>query len=125
MGSSGGSTNYRQPNIPTPPNVAGYGGSVPFTPNFVNFLGDTNIPSTGLTPDMLEQIDSGAYRQPGPPMPSSGGGEGDRGLLAQILAQLQGMQQPRRYGTGQQRQIGGGGRNAGYGSSGRGGNYGT
>lgn len=92
MGSSGGSSNYKQPTIPTPPNVAGYGSSVPFTPNFVNFLGDPSVPSTGLTPAMLQQIDSGAYAKPvTPPAPAD-----DRNLLAQILAQMQKPQQPQR-----------------------------
>lgn len=74
MGSSGGSSDYAPPTIPTPPNVAPYGSSVPFKPNFISFLGDTNVPSTGLTPDMLAAIDQ-MYQdrpsigvQPPPPM---------------------------------------------------------
>ena len=69
MASSGGSTNYRQPSIPAPPAgmVAGPGQTAPFQPSYVNFLGDTNVPSTGLTPSMLQQIDSGAYAKPAAP----------------------------------------------------------
>lgn len=63
MGSSG-STNFRQPTTPTPPNTVPYGQASGFTPNYVNFLGDPSVPSTGLTPAMLQQIDSGAYAKP-------------------------------------------------------------
>jgi hypothetical protein len=63
MGSSG-STNFRQPTTPTPPNTVPYGQTSSFTPSYVNFLGDPSVPSTGLTPQMLQQIDSGAYAKP-------------------------------------------------------------
>lgn len=88
MGSSG-STNYKQPTIPRPPNVAEPGSSVPFQPNFINFLGDTNQPSTGLTPGMLQQIDSMSYAPP--PPPAGGGMSGDRNMLAEIMAKLDAM----------------------------------
>lgn len=64
MGSSGGSSNYEQPAVPTPPNVAPYGSSVPFKPSFINFLGDPSTPSTGLTPDMLAAIDQMYQNRP-------------------------------------------------------------
>lgn len=93
MGSSGGNGDYRQPSIPTPPNVAEYGTSVPFEPSYMNFLGDTNVPSTGLTPEMLAAIDSGSYAQPGPSAPG-GGMSGDRAMLSEIMAKLNAMNQP-------------------------------
>lgn len=111
MGSSSGG-NYKPGNVPVPPNVADYGSSTPFTPQWVNFLGDTNVPSTGLTPAMLKQIDSGSYmQQPTPPTTGSAGGA-DRGLLAEIMTRLDAMQNANRrnnpgagsYFTGQRRQ---------------------
>jgi hypothetical protein len=71
MGSSGGSSDYTPPTIPTPPNVAPYGSSVPFKPDFINFLGDTNKPSTGLTPDMLAAIDAMYQNRPSIGIPAA------------------------------------------------------
>ena len=64
MGSSGGGGDYAPPTLPTPPNVAPYGSSVPFKPSFINFLGDPSTPSTGLTPDMLAAIDQMYQNRP-------------------------------------------------------------
>lgn len=117
MGSSGGGS-YKQPNIPKPPSdmIAGPGQTSPFNPSWINFLGDTNIPSTGLTPDMLQQIDSGSYLQPQPGMGGGGSGD-DRGLLAQIMARLDAMQNPQR--GFQPRRRFGSSHGGGYSTSGR------
>lgn len=122
MGSSGGTQNFRQPNIPTPPNVAEYGSSAPFNPSFINFLGgDAMQPYTGITPDQMAQIAAG-QGSAAPPADASGGG-GDRGLLAQIMAKLEAMgQNGRGFSFQNNRQIGGGGNragSAGYSTSGR------
>jgi hypothetical protein len=119
MGSSGGGS-YKQPNIPAPPSdmIAGPGQTSPFNPQWVNFLGDTNTPSTGLTPEMLSQIDN-MYAQPQQP-PGGGAGGADRGLLAQIMARLDAMQQGNRRGFQPRgRGAGGGGGGGGYTTSGR------
>jgi len=133
MGSSGGSSNFSRPSTPTPPNVAPFGQTSGFQPNWVNFLGDTNQPSTGLTPDMLQQIDSGAYAQPGNPIPGGGGGGmpgGDmRSMFAELMAQYERDKWKQtafggvlngfpggRMGAGG---GGGGGRGGGYTTSGR------
>lgn len=69
MGSSGGG-DYEAPDIPAPPGnlIVPQGSNVPYTPHFINFLGDTNVPSTGLSPDMLAQIDAMYSSPPPPPM---------------------------------------------------------
>lgn len=75
MGSSGGSSDYEAPpQGPAPPAnmIAPQGQSAPFSPHFINFLGDTNQPSTGLTPDMLAQIS--AANGPPPSAPPGAGG---------------------------------------------------
>jgi hypothetical protein len=44
------------------------GGSAPLKTNFINFLGDPNTPSTGLTPEMLAAIMATQNpQQQGPP----------------------------------------------------------
>jgi hypothetical protein len=119
MGSSG-NTNYKQPKTPAPPAdmIAGQGQTAGFTPSFINFLGDTNVPSTGLTPEMIAQIDA-TNGAPRPPALGGGMGE-DRGLLAQIMARLDAMQQPERgWGGPRQRQHRGGSGGGGYTTSGR------
>src|SRR5688572_3860701 len=120
MGSSSGG-GYKQPNIPAPASdmIAGPGQTSPINPSGVNFLGDTNIPSTGLTPDMPQTINSGSYKQPPPGM--GGGGGDDRGLLPQIMASLDAMGQGQQQRRGfQSRAFGnGGGRGGGYSTSGR------
>lgn len=92
MGSSGGSSDYKQPDIPTPPNVAPYGSSVPFKPSFINFLGDPSTPSTGLTPDMLAAIDQMYQNRPSigvapPPQAAAppAAAKPDRNKLAQAM----------------------------------------
>lgn len=121
MGSSGGST-PKAPKMTPPPSgmISDYGSTAPFNPSYINFLGDTNVPSTGLTPDMLAQIDAmnGAPMAP----PAGGAGGGDRNLLAEILAKLEAMGQRSGGPFQQRREIGGGGNragSAGYSTSGR------
>jgi hypothetical protein len=84
MGSSG-SSNFRQPTIPTPPNTVPYGQTSGFTPSYVNFLGDPSVPSTGLTPAMLQQIDSGAYAKPVQQEQPAAGGAGAPSNYQQML----------------------------------------
>src|SRR5688572_33126145 len=74
MGSSG-NTNYKQPKTPAPPAdmIAGQGQTAGFKPSYINFLGDTNVPSTGLTPEMIAQIDA---TNGAPSLPAPGGGMG-------------------------------------------------
>lgn len=114
MGSSGGTQSFRQPSTPAPPPgmVAGPGQTAPFNPSYVNFLGDTNVPSTGLTPGMLQQIDSGSY-MPQPAAPSTGMPPPNwqdqlRSEMAKIIAE---QQQPKRgfqpRARGAQRNSGG------------------
>ena len=86
MGSSG-SSSYKAPNAPTPAgNLVPYGQVSSFNPSYVSFLGDTNVPSTGLTPGMLSQIDSGAYQQP---LQQAQQQSADRSMLAQLIAAAQ------------------------------------
>lgn len=127
MGSSGGSS-PKAPKMTPPPEgmIAPHGSTSDFRPSYVNFLGDTNVPSTGLTPEMLAQIDA----MSGPPTASANAAAGsgsDRAMLAQIMARLDAMKggrggggvpgpmRERRFGFG-----GGGGNNPGYTSSGGG-----
>lgn len=60
MASSGDSDYSEPPSSPSPPAgmIAPQGQSAPFSPQWINFLGDTNTPSTGLTPQMLAQINA-------------------------------------------------------------------
>ena len=59
MGSSSDDDYSTPPQQPTPPNgVQPFGSSVPYQPHYINFLGDTNRPSTGLTPAMLAEINA-------------------------------------------------------------------
>lgn len=114
MGSSGGSSNYEQPTIPTPPNVAPYGSSVPFKPSFINFLGDPSVPSTGLTPDMLAAIDQMYQNRPtigvpANPQAAAPPGKPDRNKLAQAMGRGGGEGGAGRSGAGS------GGNNGGWG----------
>lgn len=92
MGSSGGGDYEEPPQGPAPPAsmIAPQGQSAPFSPHFINFLGDTNQPSTGLTPDMLAQI--GAMN--GPPKPPGGASAGGAvdGQIADLRNQLAAIQ---------------------------------
>lgn len=96
MGSSG-STNYKQPKTPAPPSdmIAGAGQTAGFKPSYINFLGDTNVPSTGLTPEMIAAIDAtnGAGRPPGGGMGGSSGmgmpGGDLRSQFADLMAQYE------------------------------------
>jgi hypothetical protein len=69
MGSSGGGGSFKQPTIPAPPagSITPQGQSTPYHPNFISFLGDTNVPSRGLTPEMLQAIMATQNPQPRPP----------------------------------------------------------
>jgi hypothetical protein len=115
MGSSGGSTDYEQPTIPTPPNVAPYGSSVPFKPSFINFLGDPSVPSTGLTPDMLAAIDQMYQNRPtigvpaNPQQAAAAPAKPDRNKLAQMMGRGGGEGGAGRSGAGS------GGNNGGWG----------
>lgn len=90
MGSSSGGDYSEPPRGPGPPPsmIAGLGGSTPLRSHFINFLGDTNVPSTGLTPDMLSQID--ALNGPATP-PAPMGGNYDS-QIADLRNQLAAMQ---------------------------------
>jgi hypothetical protein len=68
--------------------IAGLGGSTPLQSHFINFLGDTNVPSRGLTPEMLSAID--ATNGPATP-PAAGGGNYDS-QIADLRNQLAAMQ---------------------------------
>lgn len=76
MGSSGGNSDF-EPEGTAPPPPAGMvspqGQSTPYTPHFINFLGDTNVPSTGLTPEMLQAIMATQNPQPRAPPPVNPG----------------------------------------------------
>lgn len=58
MGSSSGDDYSVPPQQPAPPGnlISPMGQATPYQPNFIDFLGNTNTPSTGLTPAMLAQI---------------------------------------------------------------------
>lgn len=75
MGSSSGDDYSTPPQQPAPPAnlISPMGTSTPYQPNFINFLGNTNTPSTGLTPQMLAQIAATNGPPPGPPPPMGGG----------------------------------------------------
>lgn len=94
MGSSGGGSD-RPPNTPAPPagQISAPGQTAPFAPRYVNFLGDTNTPSTGLTPDMLAQINAQAAAPPPPPPQQPGMGMDQ---MRSMLAQLMKEQRPQR-----------------------------
>lgn len=115
MGSSGGSSDYTPPTIPTPPNVAPYGSSVPFRPSFISFLGDPSTPSTGLTPEMLAAIDQQYQNRPMigmPPNPAAAApppAKPDRNKLAQMMGRGGGEGGAGRSGAGS------GGNNGGWG----------
>jgi hypothetical protein len=120
MGSSGSSDFQEPPRGPNPPagSIIPQGGSAPLNTHFINFLGDTNTPSTGLTPDMLQQIM--ASQSPQGPPPGMGGGPpaaavappapNRRGMLADAMM---------RRGGGE-----GGAGHSGAGSGGNGGGWG-
>jgi hypothetical protein len=71
------------------------GQSMPYQPNWISFLGDTNVPSTGLTPDMLARINASN----GPPAAPAATGltSGDainlRNQLAALTAARSGQNQ--------------------------------
>lgn len=59
MGSSSDDDYDQPPYQPVQPPagmIMPVGRSTPYQPNFINFLGDPSVPNTGLTPDMLSQI---------------------------------------------------------------------
>ena len=57
MGSSGGTQNFSRPATPTPPGVAPFGETAPFTPSYTSFLGgDPMKPYTGISPAQMQQI---------------------------------------------------------------------
>lgn len=99
--------------------IAGLGQSTPFQPHYISFLGDTNVPSRGLTPDMLSQID--AMNGPARPPPTAGGNYDSQ--IADLRNQLAAMQAAKNkpqpiYGRG------GGEGGAGHTGAGSGGNSG-
>lgn len=67
MGSSSGSDYSTPPQQPAPPAnlISPMGQSTPYQPNYINFLGDPGVPSTGLTPDMLAAINASNGPPPG------------------------------------------------------------
>ncbi|HTM20461.1 MAG TPA: hypothetical protein VL172_08140, partial [Kofleriaceae bacterium] len=93
MGSSGGGGDYTAPDRPAPPAnlIQPQGSNVPFVPHYINFLGDTNTPSTGLTPDMLAQIDA-MNGPPGPPPSANGAYDAQIADLRNQLAAMQAAQ---------------------------------
>jgi len=107
------------------------GTATPYQPNFINFLGDPNTPSTGLTPQMLQQIMASNGPPPGAPPPGAGmggpgGGIDPRAALAAAMVKPDPMATPHGVGrfadaagNSQPRWAeGGGGQNrGGYGTS--------
>lgn len=98
MASSSGGDFSEPPRGPNPPAgmIAGQGQSTPFKPNFINFLGDTNVPSRGLTPDMLAAINATNGPPPGsmPPQAAGAAAAGaapvdKRAMLARAMMQQQ------------------------------------
>jgi hypothetical protein len=108
MGSSGGGSFKPGGTQPTPPGTVGYGQTSPFTPSYINFLGDTNVPSTGLTPEMLAQIDA---TNGAPQMPPPAAAGADRNMLAEIMARLDAMNKPKPFAP--QQRLRGAQRNSG------------
>lgn len=138
MGSSGGGDFEEPPRGPAPPAnmIAPQGQSAPFSPHFVNFLGDPSQPSTGLTPDMLAQIAGSNGPPPGAGPPGATGLTSGsdiemnkmRDQLAALTAQ-QARQTPERMQQQQQelawrQNRGGGGSAGGRGGSAGGGGWG-
>lgn len=73
MGSSGGSSDFKPSGTAPPPpadKIIPQGQSTPYHPQFINFLGDTNVPSRGLTPEMLSAI-MATQSAPPPSAPST------------------------------------------------------
>jgi len=122
MGSSGGGGDYTAPDRPAPPAnlIQPQGSNVPFVPHYINFLGDTNTPSTGLTPDMLAQIDA-MNGPPGPP-PSANGAYDSQ--IADLRNQLAAMQAAQKKPQQQPIYRGGEGSAGGRGGSAGGGGWG-
>jgi hypothetical protein len=123
MGSSGGGGDYTAPDRPAPPAnlIQPQGSNVPFVPHYINFLGDTNTPSTGLTPEMLAAIDA----TNGPPAPVAPAGGAYDSQIADLRSQLAAMQAAQK--KPQQQPIwgrGGGEGGAGHTGAGSGGNSG-
>lgn len=59
MGSSGGGGSSKPSGTAPPPpanKIIPQGGTAPLQHQWINFLGDTNVPSRGLTPEMLSSI---------------------------------------------------------------------
>lgn len=85
------------------------GQSMPYQPNWISFLGDTNTPSTGLTPDMLARINASNGPPPGAMAAPSGLTSGDainlRNQLAALTAARSGQNQ-RQAMQQQQQQLG-------------------
>lgn len=122
MGSSSGGSS-RQPSTTVPAGLISQPGQTPFTPNYVNFLGDPSTPSVGLSPAMLAAIE--ASNRPSA-APAAGGSSGELEQMRQQLAQLMNQQQgpsPReRFFQRMTRHSGfsggGGGHSPGYGGRG-------
>jgi len=111
VSSPSGDTNFEEPpRGPGPPAgmISPQGQSAPFNPHFINFLGDTNVPSTGLTPEMLAAIDASNGPTSGPPQTGMGGGPpmappvDKRAQLAKAM-----MQQQEQLGLGRNGSAGG------------------
>jgi hypothetical protein len=128
MGSSSGSSDFEPENTAPPPPasmISPQGQSTQYQPHFINFLGDTNTPSTGLTPDMLAAINASN----GPPQaaqPTNGYDQQINDLRSQLAAMQAAQKQPapntqmmQRGGNGSAGGRGMGG--AGNGAGGRGG----
>lgn len=123
MGSSSGGDYAEPPKGPGPPPsmIAGLGQSTPLQPHFINFLGDTNVPSRGLTPDMLSAID--AMNGPATPPPMTGGGNYDS-QITDLRNQLAAMQAAQSKPKPQMMGRGGGEGGASHSGAGSGGNSG-
>lgn len=93
MGSSSGDDYSTPPQQPAPPGnlIQPPGSSVPYQPHYINFLGDTNVPSTGLTPQMLGAINAMNGPAPGAVAPAAAAAApapGGGGLTPEMQADL-------------------------------------
>jgi hypothetical protein len=118
MGSSGGSSDFKPSGTAPPPpanKITPQGQSTPYHPQFINFLGDTNVPSRGLTPEMLNAIMATQNAPPPGPPPANPGAPApapaasNRDKLARMMGR----------GAGE-----GGASHSGAGSGGNGGGWG-
>jgi hypothetical protein len=110
MGSSSSGGDFKEPpRGPAPPasSIAPQGQSTPFTPHFINFLGDTNTPSRGLSPAMLAAID--ATNGPAqPPVSAPSGFDQQLSDLRNQLAAMQARKPQRQQQSPWARERGGG-----------------